>query len=98
MTSDTQGNNKYIFAIGGKNNDAYSSPPSKANIVVCGKESFTADIKNPYLLQENKGGKIEEVVPKITYSKWFNFAAGDESNDKCGTISYRLVNKICNAG
>jgi hypothetical protein len=42
MSSDTQGKNEYFFAVGGKENDEWSTPVKTATITVCGKETFEA--------------------------------------------------------
>ena len=93
MSTDAQGKKDYFFAIGGKDNIEYSSPVSKATITICGKETFaTVDAANSETYKEQKNqGSSEKTVVKETYKTWFNFEAGANSDDKCGVITYRLV-------
>ena len=87
LSEDTQGPNKYIFAMGSSTNLEQSGVAIDATLMVCGKESLELKDSAGFPITITKGGAAVAEYTDDDYSQWFEFNANTpDSDDGCGLI------------
>jgi len=76
-----------LFTVGNSKSKVRSEL-ARANLIICGKETISFTDPDPYAAHFGSKDKLPMIIPKRTYSKWFEVMPGDESHAECGIEKY----------